>query len=397
MSDVFLFSFDSRGRLKVAIRGTSEEGYRYIHNTAAFEQLLLSNPHVASFSWKTAGLGDVSTKLIYTELMNLGKSFFDDVDIVGMPPDYPSASLSQYFEVNEQLHSGQSIRGMFEELYSSEKTPLAFLSTFEQRKIGATVKTDTLLHLSYSAESNQSDEYVRLRPLAIFDAFPGLQITRIQSNTEQAMGISLPTWRRLARGDYQSVDEIPMKSLLIKMKGSYGQYARETEELKTALRLLIGEEDGVYMYDYDVVNSRIETSNLALTFIFQFTTASAMLICFFSLISSMYTSVHEQRKEIGILLSLGLPRSWLMRAFIEEAFTVVMTSSFLGLLIGLTISWTIALQRQVMIALPFSFPMPWAQIALMVTLSIVFAFLSSFGSIRQITQSASIVSIMKTA
>ncbi len=65
-----------------------------------------------------------------------------------------------------------------------------------------------------------------------------------------------------------------------------------------------------YLYDYDVMNDRIATSNLALSFIFQFTTAAAMLICFFSLVSSMYTSVHEQKKEIGILLSLGLPRTW---------------------------------------------------------------------------------------
>jgi hypothetical protein len=44
--------------------------------------------------------------------------------------------------------------------------------------------------------------------------------------------------------------------------------------------------------------------------------AFAMLICFFSLVSSMYTNVHEQTKEIGVVLALGLPRSWLTRVCI---------------------------------------------------------------------------------
>jgi ABC-type antimicrobial peptide transport system permease subunit len=40
-------------------------------------------------------------------------------------------------------------------------------------------------------------------------------------------------------------------------------------------------------------------------YIFSLTTLIAMFICFFSLMSSMFTNVYEQTKEIGVLRALG--------------------------------------------------------------------------------------------
>ena len=81
-----------------------------------------------------------------------------------------------------------------------------------------------------------------------------------------------------------------------------------------------------------------------------------MLICFFSLTSSMYTNVRENAKEtgfylfsffflslffpltslpsIGILRAVGVPREWIARVAIYEAFVIVFSSCFMGLLIG---------------------------------------------------------------
>lgn len=148
-------------------------------------------------------------------------------------------------------------------------------------------------------------------------------------------------------------------------------------------------------YDYNEVYSRIITANLALTFVFQFTTFSAMLICFFSLISSVYTSVTEQLKEIAVLLSLGFSRRALLRAYVEEAFVLVLTSSFLGLLVGLALAWTISLQRNLLLSLPMQFPVPWLSAALMVAFSVLFAVLSALAPLRVIS-STGIVTMMKT-
>ena len=60
---------------------------------------------------------------------------------------------------------------------------------------------------------------------------------------------------------------------------------------------------------------------------FAITTAIAMLICFFSLSSSMLTNINEQSKEIGVLRALGLKRFSLRRAYVYEAWVILITSS----------------------------------------------------------------------
>ena len=70
-----------------------------------------------------------------------------------------------------------------------------------------------------------------------------------------------------------------------------------------------------------------------------------MLIGVFSLMSSMYTNIFEQTKEIGILRAMGINKSWLMRIYIYESFILVFSSSVMGMIIGTIVSYTMVLQR----------------------------------------------------
>jgi len=102
------------------------------------------------------------------------------------------------------------------------------------------------------------------------------------------------------------------------------------------------------------------------------------------------------KKEIGILLAIGLPKYWLQRIYIEEAFIVVASSCILGIIIGTGVAWTMAIQRQVMLgnAVPLTFPFPWNVLFSVVGLSFLFAVLSSWGPIRSLIQN-SIVTLMR--
>jgi ABC-type antimicrobial peptide transport system permease subunit len=74
-------------------------------------------------------------------------------------------------------------------------------------------------------------------------------------------------------------------------------------------------QDGVYIYDLSGSSNPIQKADVLLTAFFGFTTAVAMLIASFSLVSSMYTNIYEQTKEIGTLsLSLSLPPCTCMHA-----------------------------------------------------------------------------------
>jgi len=152
--------------------------------------------------------------------------------------------------------------------------------------------------------------------------------------------------------------------------------------------------EGVSIYDYQNAIRPINTANLAVAFFFNFTTFFAMTICFFSLISSMYTNITEQKKEIGILLSMGLPKPWLKRAYVEEAFILVCASCILGIIIGTFLAWTITLQRQVLIGMPLSFPFPYLLLFTIVMLSFAFAIASALYPIT-VTIRNPIVQIMR--
>ncbi len=58
-------------------------------------------------------------------------------------------------------------------------------------------------------------------------------------------------------------------------------------------------QEGVYIYDLSGSSNPIQKADNLLTAFFGFTTAVAMLIASFSLVSSMYTNIYEQTKEIG--------------------------------------------------------------------------------------------------
>jgi ABC-type antimicrobial peptide transport system permease subunit len=49
-------------------------------------------------------------------------------------------------------------------------------------------------------------------------------------------------------------------------------------------------------------------------------TALIMILCFFSLMSSMHTNIMEQYKDIGILRSIGMTAFSIGRTYVEEAF-----------------------------------------------------------------------------
>lgn len=60
----------------------------------------------------------------------------------------------------------------------------------------------------------------------------------------------------------------------------------------------------MYIYDLNGGSNPIQKADAILAAFFGFTTAVAMLIASFSLISSMYTNIYEQTKEIGRVSSL---------------------------------------------------------------------------------------------
>ena len=103
-----------------------------------------------------------------------------------------------------------------------------------------------------------------------------------------------------------------------------------------------------------------------------------MVLCFFSLLSSMITNVNEQQREIGVLLALGLRGSAVVRVFIHEAFLIVLGASLLGTAVGCIIAWTFGLQQALFTSIPAPFVVPWGVLVAIVLASAACAFFAAF-------------------
>ena len=113
--------------------------------------------------------------------------------------------------------------------------------------------------------------------------------------------------------------------------------------------------------------------------IFNVVIAITMFICFFSLSSSMTGNLYEQVKEISVMRSVGFTKGIIIKLFVYEAFILVMSSSFSGVVIGTVVGWTITLQRSMFIGMPTPLTFPQSEFVFILTASMICAFLSTYS------------------
>lgn len=118
---------------------------------------------------------------------------------------------------------------------------------------------------------------------------------------------------------------------------------------------------------------------LILDFIFSAIIVITMLLCLFSLTSSMSANLMDQTKEIGILRAMGFTKRRIKLLYFYEAFILVIASSLLGVMIGCTVAFTMVLQQVVFTQIPLFFVFPWMQFAIIMAMAMVCAVISTWG------------------
>lgn len=112
--------------------------------------------------------------------------------------------------------------------------------------------------------------------------------------------------------------------------------------------------------------------------------AITMFLCFFSLSSSMSANLYEQSKEIGVMRAMGLTKRRIYLLYIYESFVLVLASSLLGIMIGTMVGFSMTLQQILFTDIPLFFYFPWQQFLVIMGLSILCAFLSTFAPTRDL-------------
>ena len=261
---------------------------------------------------------------------------------------------------------------MTEDLYSVRGSQSVLLGSLYRASMGLDLNSSLLLELT-----PYPWVYAQLRPLAFLDGMGAFWQSPHPTADRQDALVSFVTMARLARqgsGLNWQVHDLPVKYVLFKLKPRLSE--EELDGVANELKQL----EGVTRCRVEDVRNKfrgLQTAKEAMNLFAAGTTAVALLICFFSLMSSMIANIHEQTKEIGLLRALGVTRVWIARVYSLEAMVLVLSAAALGVAIGTILAFTISAQRQLFTQLPLPFTFPTAPMVVITVASMLSGSLNS--------------------
>ena len=353
-----------------------------------------------NFAWSTMGLKYVVPDFEHPYGTNIGHVFRESILVWGITPNFFDVAIPGFLQISDKDES--SPYSILEQLYTPIGSGSAILGSLYKKDLGLS-KLDSQFLLEvpksnselFQTESIQKGtSYHRLKPCAFLNGAPYFVFSQFPTIPNQDILVSLPTFLRLTEGYYNTTSEIPLGVFFIKLPDDISD--KDLDTVKDDLENIIKYSDySISVHDYRKNLDSIDEIDLAMRFFFGFTVIIAMAISFFSLVSSMYTNVHEQAKEIGILRALGIPYGWMQRIYIYEAFILVFSSSLMGMFIGTGVGWAVSVQRVLFTQLPVSFEFPALLFFLIFIMATIFSFISSYGPITAM-MNRSVVNILRS-
>lgn len=113
--------------------------------------------------------------------------------------------------------------------------------------------------------------------------------------------------------------------------------------------------------------------------------AVIMSLCFFALSANMSANLYEQTKEIGVLRSIGFSKWKIRFIYFYEAIVLVLSACLMGVVVGMTVGYTMVLQQTLFMSISLEFFFPWSQFIVILVLSVICAIFSTFGPTTVLT------------
>jgi putative ABC transport system permease protein len=129
-------------------------------------------------------------------------------------------------------------------------------------------------------------------------------------------------------------------------------------------------------YNYNLYNlerliAQQQSAYFVLDTLFTLIALTTVFICIFGLLSSSYSTIIERKKEIGIVRTLGLKGKEINRLFIIESLIIMISSGTIGIIVGWLSAWIVTSNLSILTGMPNVIFIPWFNIGLIYTLSIV--------------------------
>lgn len=318
------------------------------------------------------------------QIENIGHTYVAQQLLYTMSPNLFDICPSQFLRASASQQSQYSIS---EHLYSLPGASSGIIGSLYMSSIGLHLDPSPqpfLLRTKYSIPNASSPDgqsprvgLFRLQPSAFLDGAPGLSFSKYPERARQDILVPVPTYLALMEGlnvgqysetlKSQSIGGIDLGRVLFKLRD--GMTDAEMSRLKLSLSNHLSENTiSGRIFSFADSKASLEKAIAATQTITNFTTLVAMIVCFFSLVASMFANISESGKEIGILRAMGMRQTRLCAVFACEAVVLIIAASALGCVIGWIVGSAVSAQRAVFSQLPVPIVFPKSLVANVVSL-----------------------------
>jgi ABC-type antimicrobial peptide transport system permease subunit len=285
-----------------------------------------------------------------------------EITLIGIDEEYPYTVKSKYIEMT----SGR-VDTSFDSLFNYEGIFTCIISEAIAVEL-ALNNGDKIRIIVYRADELEVYEF---KIVGIAKKMPGFSMEFVATRQRAMMGGVL-----ISQEAYIEIMDIPpvpyLNTLFIKL--------RENEKyLKSSI---IDQININYQreYDYEIIDlqkmvSQQQSSFFILDTLFTLIAMTTVFICIFGLLSSSYSTIIERTKEIGIIRTLGLKGKDINRLFVIESLIIMISSGFIGVLVGWLTAWLVTSNLTLLIEMPEVLSFPWNNVIIIFSLSVFFIFI----------------------
>jgi ABC-type antimicrobial peptide transport system permease subunit len=294
-----------------------------------------------------------------------------EMTLIGIDEEYRYAVKSKYIEMT----SG-SIDKSFDNLFNYEGLYTCIIS--EAIAVDLSLNNGDKIRIIVN-KADESEVY-EFRIVGTAKKMPGFSMEFAATRQRALMGGVL-----ISQEAYIEIMDIPavpyLDTIFIKL--------RDNE--KQLRDLIINQINNNYQreYDYELISlqrmvAQQQSSFFVLDTLFTLIAMTTVFICIFGLLSSSYSTIIERTKEIGIIRTLGLKGKEINRLFVIESLIIMLSSGFIGVLIGWLTAWLVTSNLTLLTEMPEVLSFPLNNVIIIFSLSILFIFIGMKMLLRKL-------------
>lgn len=373
-------------------------------------EYLVSKKIIIDYSYATPSIESICCR---TEVINIGKSTIKLGNIQAVSPNFNNITYKEFLLIEEQSIINRLDKYPSENLYMIQNKGSIIGNVIAKKEINQNVNNPFILKVNSDDSPGPNETLLnefmifRLLPSTIQEMSPFYLMSfgglSTDSNSDVKSDFLCSFWlysellskitmffyeKSLSQQKKPSLpitipyDELPIDRIFLKFEDNISTV--EALSRFNKIKLFLSKSDlslsSSTFYDK---NQTLERNESIILFIFYGISMVILFFCFFNLSTTMIININEQQNEIAIYRSLGLTKSNINFVYISESFILVLSSCLVGLVVGMTVGWTILLQRLLFTKLPIKFMFPYVESMFIVIISFIGGFLCSFFTIRK--------------